>query len=85
MLETGTPRGIWTVIVCPVMSLTVSVQESADALGNATTAIVTSIAPVSASTTISFRLNGNIARLLQEITQCAAHVVPPIPTFGRSY
>ncbi len=74
MLEAGIPRGIWTVIVCPVMSLTVSVHESAEALGNATTPIVTSIAPASARIAISFRLSSNIDRLLQEITKCAAHV-----------
>ncbi len=66
-LEIGVFGGALTVNVnvWPPSTVTLTVQTSADALGSATTAIVTSVAPISASTTSSFRLLSNVALPLQ--------------------
>jgi hypothetical protein len=64
--ESGVPAGTFTgnVRICPVISLTVIVQESAEAFGIAAMAIETSTAPTRPSTAKSFRLFSNVARFL---------------------
>jgi hypothetical protein len=68
--EIGAPAAIGEVTVWPVISLTVSVQVLAAALGTAAPSQPASTMPASAIAKISFRLINNSARLLLP-TSCA--------------
>lgn len=72
----GVPAGTLTgsVIVCPVISATVTVQESADATGISAIACMASAVATVASATVSFRLLNTLRYLLppRGVRNCAA-------------
>jgi hypothetical protein len=69
--EIGAPAAIGKVAVCPVTSLTVSVQVLAEAIGEESASQLASDVPASVIAMISLRLINNSARLLLP-TPCAS-------------
>ena len=68
--EIGAPAAIGNVTVCPVRSLTVSVQVLAEATGDTSASKPASDVPASMNAMISLRLTNNSAQLLLP-TPCA--------------
>jgi hypothetical protein len=68
--EIGAPAAIGNVTVCPVRSLTVSVQVLAEATGDTSASQPASVVPASMNAMISLRLTNNSAQLLLP-TPCA--------------